>query len=196
MVSDQQSSSGNDHRFLTGKLIIAMPFLEDQHFTQAVIYVCGHDQTGAMGLIINKPLSSVSFKDLLEQMSIDHDENITNPQVHYGGPVEVGRGFVLHTTDYMNESTVFISGKFALTATLDILRAICHDRGPENAMLALGYVGWSAGQLEKEIHDNHWLIIDSTPDLVFHQNMDNMWRLAYDSIGIDPATLSIDFGNA
>lgn len=193
---DEKTHSTPDYRFLTGKLIISMPFMPDPRFTQAVIYVCGHDSTGAMGLIINKPLITVTFRDLLEQMSIPHSNGVSSVPVHYGGPVEVGRGFVLHTTDYLTESTVFISGNFALTATLDILRSISTDQGPEQAMLALGYVGWSTNQLEQEIQENYWLIIDATPDLVFHENMDNVWRAAMASIGVDPETLSLDSGHA
>ena len=186
-----------DYQFLMGKLIIAMPYMPDAHFNQCVIYVCGHDSTGAMGLIVNKPLKSVNFMDLLEQMDVSPVRmNSPQPPIRYGGPVEVGRGFVLHTADYIKESTVLINNHFALTATLDVLRAINHDTGPKNSILALGYVGWTAGQLEQEIQENCWLIIDATPDLIFNLDSENLWRLSMASIGVSPEILSLESGHA
>lgn len=185
-----------DYRFLTGKLIVAMPYMPDSRYAQSVIYVCGHDITGAMGLIVNRPLNSVSFEELLEQMDVPFLKGAHSAPVHYGGPVEVGRGFVLHSADYITESTVFINDHFALTATLDILRSINHNHGPQDALLALGYIGWASGQLEQEIQDNYWLIIDASPHLVFKNNVDNLWRLAMASIGVEPETLSIESGHA
>lgn len=190
---DDKSLTG--YHFLTGKLIISMPYAPDPRFTHSVIYVCGHDSTGAMGLIINKPLSSVSFSDLLEQMSIPHGAT-ADISVYYGGPVEVGRGFVLHSSDYITDSTVFVSNDFALTATMDILRAINHDIGPQQSMLALGYVGWDSGRLEQEIQENHWLIIEATPDLVFSHDKDNLWRASLSTIGVNPDSVSLEIGHA
>ncbi len=182
--------------FLTGKLLIAMPYLPDPRFSQSVIYMCGHDETGAMGLIINKPLLTVTFKELVEQMDIPVLSDTPDFPVHYGGPIEIGRGFVLHTTDYLTESSVIINGDFALTATLEILRAMSTHRGPIQALLALGYVGWSELQVEKEIQDNGWIVIDATPDLVFKQDFDDLWRFAMSSIGVDPDNISLDIGHA
>lgn len=182
--------------FLTGKLLIAMPFLEDHRFQETVIYICGHDETGAMGLIINKPLSSVSFKDILLQMDLEINSSLPDIAIHYGGPVEIGRGFVLHTADYLAESSVIISDNFALTATLEILRAISNHRGPQQAILGLGYVGWGAYQLETEIQNNGWLVVDAKPEIVFNPVIESTWHDAMASIGVNPKNIHIDFGHA
>lgn len=192
-----QEDNQIERGFLTGKLLIAMPFHEDPRFFQSVIYICGHDDTGAMGLIVNKPLLTVEFSDLLEQLGIEHTKKLTpDLPVYYGGPVEVGRGFVLHTPDYLSDSSVVIEGDFVLTATLDVLRALCHNHGPVNSVIALGYAGWGAGQLEQEISHNGWLVLDATPELVFDQDYEGLWRAAMLSIGIDPNSITIDFGHA
>jgi putative transcriptional regulator len=194
---EHDSSFGYDDRgFLTGKILVAMPHLSDPRFDHTVIYVCGHDSQGAMGLIVNKLLPSVSFLELISQMGIDTLEEGREVPVHYGGPVEVGRGFVLHSTDYLSDSTVIIENGYAMTATLDILRAIANEQGPSRAILALGYVGWGAGQLEQEIHQNGWLMIDADMDLIFSQELELKWREALASIGVDPSILSIDVGHA
>ncbi|WP_010297935.1 YqgE/AlgH family protein [Candidatus Odyssella thessalonicensis] len=190
---DEQIGRG----FLTGKLLIAMPFQEDPRFSQSVIYICGHDDTGAMGIMVNKPLLTVDFSDLLEQLGIEFSKKmVPNIPVFYGGPVEIGRGFVLHTLEYGSDSTVGISGNFALTATLDVLRALANNHGPAHTVVALGYVGWGAGQLEQEINSNGWLIIDATIDLVFQQDYQELWRSAMLSIGIEPNSIAIEFGHA
>lgn len=192
----EASSQTFTRGFLTGKILIAMPFLPDPRFSQSVIYICGHDDTGAMGLIINKPLLTVTFKELIEQMDIPVMADTPNFPVHYGGPIEIGRGFVLHTTDYLTETSVIINGDFALTATLEVLRAMSNNRGPVQGLLALGYVGWSEMQVEKEIQDNGWIVIDADPELVFNQDFDEMWRLAMSSIGVNPDIISLDIGHA
>lgn len=181
---------------LTGKLLISMPFLPDPRFSHTVVYICGHDAQGAMGLIINKGLPTVTFEELLIQMEVDNSIEPTKVPIHYGGPVDVGRGFVLHSTDYMSESTVLIENGFAMTATLDILRSIATNRGPAKILLALGYVGWGSGQLEQEIQENGWLIIDADSNLVFGHNLDNKWPEALATLGIDPASLSFEIGHA
>jgi len=180
---------------LTGKLLIAMPFLPDPRFSHAVVYVCGHDAQGAMGLIINKGLPTVTFEELLTQMGVD-SVAMTQIPIHYGGPVEIGRGFVLHSTDYDSESTVLINNGLAMTATLDILQAMAFGKGPRDTLLALGYVGWSSGQLEQEIQENGWLTIDANPNLIFDPDLDNKWRQALATLGIDPAVLSFEVGHA
>ena len=181
---------------LTGKILIAMPFLPDPRFTHAVIYVCGHDAQGAMGLIVNKGLPAVSFEELLAQMNVDVSAVTSKVPVHYGGPVEVGRGFVLHSSDYSAESTVLIENGFAMTATLDILRAIAVNEGPRDILLALGYVGWGAGQLEHEIQENGWLTIEADSALIFDHDLEGKWRQALATLGIDPAVLSFEIGHA
>jgi len=184
-----------DH-YLTGKLLVAMPYIEDLRFVQAVIYICGHDEKGAMGIIINRPLHTLMFHELLQQLEIDYPENYVEVPMHQGGPMEVGRGFVLHTSDYITESTVIMPGGLALTATLDILRAISIGEGPQQAILALGYVGWQPGQLEKEYQNNAWISINATPGLVFNMNLEEKWRLSMASLGIDPKVLSLEAGHS
>jgi putative transcriptional regulator len=171
----------DDDHSLSGKVLISMPLLQDPRFTYVVIYVCGHDAHGAMGLIVNKALPTVTFEELF---------------IHYGGPVEVRRGFVLHSSDYISDSTVIIENGFAMTATLDILRAIAGDKGPKQSLIALGYVGWGAGQIESEIQDNGWLIMEANQKLVFGDDLEGKWRFALGSLGIDPAGLSFDVGHA
>lgn len=184
------------HGYLTGKLMVAMPYLSDKRFHHSVIYLCGHDESGAMGLIINKSLTSVSFKDLLSQINIDYDDLAPDGPIYYGGPTEVGRGFVLHTIDYLAEASVTISNNFALTATLEILRAISEHKGPRNALIALGYVSWSAGQLEAEIQNNNWLVIEAHENLIFNDEPANIWQHALDSIGVNPSYITTDTGHA
>jgi len=182
--------------YLTGKLLVAMPYIMDVRFAQAVIYVCGHDEKGVMGIMINRPLHTLMFSDLLQQLDIDYPENYVDIPMHQGGPMEIGRGFVLHTSDYVTEATVIMPSGLALTATLDILRAISVGEGPHQAILALGYVGWQAGQLEKEYQSNFWISVDATPELVFNLNLEDKWRLSMASLGIDPKVLSLEAGHS
>jgi putative transcriptional regulator len=195
-VISESSQQLYSRGFLTGKLLIAMPYLPDPRFNQSVIYVCGHDETGAMGLVVNKPLYTVTFKELIEQMNLPAHNDMPDFPIHYGGPVEIGRGFVLHTIDYLTETSVIINGEFALTATLEVLRAMSSGRGPKNTILALGYVGWDEQQLEKEIQENGWIVIEPTPELVFSDDFDDMWRSAMLSIGVDPNNITLDAGHA
>ena len=185
-----------DRSYLTGKLVISMPHLEDSRYYQSVIYICGHDETGAMGIMINKPLATVKFTDLLEQLGISFPPTAPNLPIHYGGSVEIGRGFVLHSADYMTDSSTLISNNLALTATLDILRAVAYGGGPASHLMALGYVGWGAFQLEQEIQNNGWIVIDSSEDLIFATDFDGIWKLAMASIGVNPNSISLDYGHA
>jgi putative transcriptional regulator len=196
VATEQHPFSLQEDYDLTGKILIAMPFLSDPRFIHAVIYVCGHDAQGAMGLIVNKGLPAVTFEELLTQMEVDVSTVTTLVPIHYGGPVEVGRGFVLHSSDYASESTVLIENGFAMTATLDILRAIALNEGPRETLLALGYVGWGAGQLENEIQENGWLTIEADPALIFGRDLEGKWRQALATLGIDPAVLSFEIGHA
>lgn len=185
-----------DHGFLTGKLLVATPYLEDQRFQHSVIYICGHDQTGSMGLIINKRLQSVTFKDLLEQLDMEYAPDFIDTPLNYGGPTEVGKGFVLHTMDYLAQASITINDIFALTATVEILRAISLNRGPRQALMALGYVSWGAMQLEAEIQNNGWIAIDAEEDLIFAKDIDHMWHRAMASIGVNPNHIAADIGHA
>lgn len=196
MAVEQEPLLLKDKFSLTGKILVAMPFLSDPRFSHTVIYVCGHDSQGAMGLIVNKGLPAVTFEELLSQMEIEIPNIKRKIPIQYGGPVEIGRGFVLHSSDYMSEATVLIENGFAMTATLDILRAVALNEGPQQTLLALGYVGWASGQLEHEIQENGWLAIDANPELIFGPDLENKWRQALASLGIDPASLSFEIGHA
>jgi putative transcriptional regulator len=190
--------------YLKGQLLLAMPLMSDRRFTRSVIYMCAHSDDGAMGLILNHRASHISFPDLLERLGIvprGAEDGISNDilerQVHVGGPVETGRGFVLHTSDYfVNDSTLPIDREVSLTASVDILKAIAAGEGPDRAMLALGYAGWSAGQLETEIQANGWLHCAADKDLVFDADLETKYTRALAKIGIDPSHLVSDAGHA
>jgi len=182
--------------FLTGKFLVAMPGMQDPRFEDTILYVCGHDATGAMGLVVNKLIETITFRGLLDQLDIEVDGHIPNVPVHFGGPIEMGRGFVLHTTDYVHDSSVKISDDVTLTATIDILRDIAHDKGPKYCLLALGYTGWSPGQLEAEIKKNGWLEISGDVEILFKTAIDNKRSKALVKLGIDPSMLSNVSGHA
>ena len=181
-----------------------MPGMADQRFARSVIYLCAHSREGAMGLIINQRAKRIKFADLLVQLEvIDEQEAIRLPkraggmQVLKGGPVETQRGFVLHSSDYhVEDTTMPIDATVSLTATVDILRAIAQDAGPYQAVLALGYAGWSPGQLEREIQQNGWLSCEADADLVFGADLESKYARAMRKIGIDPAMLVNDAGHA
>ncbi|MEX0758990.1 MAG: YqgE/AlgH family protein [Tistlia sp.] len=181
--------------FLTGKLLIAMPSMQDPWFERSVVYLCAHSEEWAMGLVLNRLVESLSFPDLLAQLGI---EDTASPpiQVHFGGPVETGRGFVLHSTEYLQDSSLQIDESVALTATVDILRDIAHGRGPRRHLLALGYAGWGPGQLDQEIQANGWLIVDPDETLLFDGDLQNKWQKAVDKIGLDLGKLSGVAGHA
>ena len=184
-------------RFLEGKLLVAMPGMGDMRFERAVIFMCAHSADGAMGLMINKRAEELSFADLLEQLDIRVTRPQSTPLVYFGGPVEHGRGFVLHTGDYNVEgATMGVDGGFGMTATLDILRDIAEGRGPRAALLALGYAGWGPGQLEDEIAQNAWLTCDADTELVFETPDAQKWEAALKKLGISALTLSADAGRA
>lgn len=190
--------------YLDGKILIAMPGMEDPRFTRSVIYICAHSEDGAMGIILNQLADQISFADLLVQLDIlpEGDEirlpaPVAHMQVHRGGPVETGRGFVLHSEDfYLDSSTLPINDGICLTATLDILKAIAEGDGPDQAILALGYSGWAPGQLEAEIQANGWLHGPADSDLLFGRDLDAKYDHALRNIGIDPVMLSAESGHA
>ncbi|HFQ14918.1 MAG TPA: YqgE/AlgH family protein [Rhodobacteraceae bacterium] len=183
---------------LTGKLLIAMPGMGDLRFDHSVVFLCSHSESGAMGLIINKPAQDVRFADLLAQLEIvaDPPERAGMP-VYFGGPVEGARGFVLHSAEYDSQlHSMQISDRFAMTATLDILEDIALDQGPARALLMLGYAGWGPNQLEQEIAMNGWLTTDADPDLVFAADDAGKWSTALKEMGVDPLGLSATAGRA
>lgn len=184
--------------FLAGQLLIAMPQMNDPRFARAVIYVCAHGPEGAMGLVVNRVLDSFNFGDLLEQLGIQADSDSSKIQVHFGGPVETGRGFVLHSADYRHESTLVVDDHISLTATIDVLKDIVGGHGPKKNILALGYAGWGAGQLEREISENVWLTATASDDLLFGSETGTAWERAMKRIHthVDPALLAGEAGHA
>lgn len=182
---------------LAGKILIAMPGMGDPRFDRSVILLCAHSTEGAMGIIINKPLEDMSFSGLLEHLKIPVAPEGRDIRVHLGGPVERGRGFVLHSPDWQTGGTTLsVPGGFGMTATLDILEALAKGGGPDKALLALGYSGWGPGQLEAEIARNDWLTCDPAEGLVFGGDDRVKWSAALRGMGIDPLTLSAAAGRA
>ncbi len=182
---------------LSGRLRIAMPNIGDPRFERSVIFMFAHSRAGARGLIINRPTDDVSFVDLLDQLKLEHADDIEAPPVRFGGPVEVERGFVLHSPDYhRDEATVRVDSTFALTATVDVLRAIAEGAGPKRSLFALGYAGWGPGQLEREILSNGWLHCESDPDIVYGDDDDEKWTQALAKIGVSASMLSSTAGSA
>jgi len=182
---------------LTGKLLIAMPGMGDPRFEHSVVFMCSHSDEGAMGLIVNKPGSGVSLFDLLEQLDIQLHGDRSNRPVHYGGPVESARGFVLHSAEYQSSlQTLKVNDDFAMTATLDILEDIAVGDGPDRALMMLGYAGWGPMQLEAEIAENGWLTVDADQHLVFALDDEDKWSAALKSLGVDPKGLSAAAGRA
>jgi putative transcriptional regulator len=182
---------------LTGQLLIAMPQMTDPRFARSVVYVCSHSgDDGAMGLVVNKPLASLTMDELMGHLKLDAPRLNQPRPVHFGGPVEPGRGFVLHTPDYREEATLVVRNGFAVTATLEILRAIGRGQGPRRSLLALGYAGWAPGQLDAEMQANGWLSVSADADLVFAADLDATWQRAIAKLGIDLSMLSTDAGHA
>jgi len=185
-----------DSAYLEGQLLIAMPAMADPRFEHSVIYVCAHNREGAMGLVVNKLFGEIDFDELLTQLEITPADSSPQMTIHFGGPVESQRGFVLHTAEYTGKGTVAVDEQVALTATLDILKELANGSGPRNTMLALGYAGWGPGQLEEEIGDNAWLHAPFNEALVFDGDVDTKWQRAMNSIGVDPSSLSGTAGRA
>jgi len=183
-------------QYLTGQLLIAMPGMPDTRFQRAVVYVCAHNAEGAMGLVINRLFGSISFSTLLEQLDIHPSQPTDDLRVHYGGPVESGRGLVLHSTDFVREGTMMVDDEVALTATIDILRAIADGCGPKHSLLALGYAGWGPGQLDAEMQANGWLTVDSDQTLMFDGDLETKWERAIAKIGVSLPMLSGEAGHA
>jgi putative transcriptional regulator len=197
-----RKATGRRRAFLDGQLLIAMPIMTDRRFQRSVIYVCAHTDEGAMGLIINQRARNMAFPDLLERLGITAPDGATPlgleaKAVHTGGPVETGRGFVLHTSDYNStDSTLQIDDSVSLTATVDILRDIAAGNGPDRSILALGYASWAAGQLENEFRANGWLNCAADPDLVFSTDLDAKYGRALAKLGVDLSRLVGDVGHA
>lgn len=181
---------------LSGQLLVAMPQMADARFERSVIYLCAHSAQGALGLVINRPLRKLTFPDLLEQLDIERGPETQPIRVLSGGPVEEGRGFVLHSDDYVRDDTLKVEPGFALTATVEILKAMARGEGPARSILALGYSGWGPGQLEREITENGWLNVPADPALVFDMALDTKWERALAKLRVTPASLSGTAGHA
>jgi putative transcriptional regulator len=186
----------NNAGYMTGQLLVAMPSMRDPRFTRTVIFMCAHNADGAMGLVLNRLVGSLTFPDLLAQLGIERPPLGCDIRVHFGGPVDTGRGFVLHSADYSDEGTMQIGEDVALTASLDILRGIAGGGGPRQSLLALGYAGWGAGQLDSEIHANGWLSAPADEELLFDARLDDKWERAIGKIGVRVDRLSGEAGHA
>lgn len=191
-MSDDKDAGG----YLTGQLLVAMPQMLDPRFSRTVVYMCTHSEDGAMGLVVNKPMENVGFPELLDQLGLEASGPKRDIRVHFGGPVESGRGFVLHTSDYVQDATMVIDERMALTATTDILKDIADGKGPRSSILVLGYAGWGPGQLDGEIQANGWLSVAADDGLVFGGDPENAWDAALAKIGVTPAMLSGSAGHA
>ena len=190
-------SNENTITDLTGKLLISMPDMGDPRFAKSVVLICSHSPEGAMGLIVNKCADEVRFSELLEQLEVPVDGDVKQTPIHFGGPVETGRGFVLHSEDYASSSnSIKIPGGFRVTTTLDVLESLAKGGGPEQSIMALGYAGWGPGQLEGELQDNGWLIAEASDHLVFSDDNDGKWMAALNSMGVSPLHLSASGGRA
>jgi putative transcriptional regulator len=182
--------------FLTGQLLIAMPTMEDPRFAQSVIYLCAHTSEGAMGLVLNRPLQRPKFDELLRQLEVAPVPPARRIRLCAGGPMDNARGFVLHTTDWTGEGSLRVDETLALTASLDVLKAIAEGHGPREGLLALGYAGWGPGQLDAEIQQNAWLSVPADETIVFDGDHDTKWRRALGKLNIDPLLLSGAAGHA
>lgn len=182
--------------YLTGQILIAMPAMEDPRFAHSVVYLCAHTDEGAMGIMLNRPLAKPSFDDLLKQLEVEPAPPARRIQLCSGGPVDNGRGFVLHTADWTGDGSLRVNDRVALTASLDVLKAIAEGGGPESGLLALGYAGWGPGQLDAEIQQNAWLSAPVAEALVFDTGHETKWRRALASLRIDPLLLSAEAGHA
>src|SRR6185503_4189851 len=193
-ATDSEDPTSAD--FLTGHLLIAMPAMADPRFAQSVIYLCAHTAEGAMGLVLNRPLQRPSFDDLLRQLEVAPVPPARRIRLCQGGPMDNGRGFVLHTSDWTGEGSLRVNDGLALTASLDVLKAIAEGGGPREGFLALGYAGWGPGQLDAEMQQNAWLSVPADETIVFDGDHDTKWRRALGTLNIDPLLLSDAAGHA
>ncbi|QSR16256.1 YqgE/AlgH family protein [Novosphingobium sp. KA1] len=184
-----------EKQYLSGRLLLAMPGMFDPRFDRTVSVMCVHDENGALGIGIGRLREGVRFHDILEEFDIDPGDT-PNCQVHDGGPVEPGRGFILHSTDWGGADTLQVQPLCALTASMDVLRAIAEGRGPSRWLMALGYAGWGAGQLESEMRQHGWYAADPHPEILFETPVDARWGATWRAEGIDPALLASETGRA
>lgn len=177
-----------------------MPNMGDDRFERAVIFVCSHDEEGAMGLVINNKMAGIEFTDLVSQLKIESDIKVDferlNLPVLSGGPVDSARGFLLHSSDFHRDDTMKVDTHYGITGTVEALKDIARGKGPGDLLFILGYAGWTAGQLDAELQQNAWLVVDSDPDLIFNGPLEKKWSRAVTKLGVNPAMLSCMTGNA
>ena len=190
------ATDSNAENGFVGQVLLAMPAMSDPRFERAVIYMCAHNEDGAMGIVINKPLDSIDFRELLGELDIPTNAESGNVPVHFGGPVENQRGFVLHSREYSQPETLLVDDSVGLTATVRVLRDLASGDGPARSILALGYAGWGPGQLESEIQQNAWLTVPARDEFLFEIANDEKWERAFNSIGVDLSVLSGSSGRA
>ena len=186
----------NDGSKLSGKFLVATPQMLDPRFARAVIYICNHDKDGAMGLVINKT-KDMPLSKMLNHIGIDGEVKVADSPVLSGGPVDTNRGFVLHSPDFKNlNNSLKLSDTLMMTSTKDVLESLVADHAPDKAVLAVGYAGWSDGQLERELQNNAWLVVDGDEALIFDTDMEGKWTKALSKIGVTPEMLSATGGSA
>ncbi len=184
------------HTNLTNQFLISMPNLKDPNFEKTVTYICVHNEEGAMGIIINKPLD-IGLSEIFEQMDIVvNNPEANNKKIYQGGPVHTDRGFILHQTSKDWDSSIIVSSDICVTTSKDILEAIAEGDGPNESLIALGYAGWSAGQLEQELMANTWLNGPANLEIIFNTSSDRCWQSAASNMGVDIEKLSSDIGHA
>lgn len=171
-TTSQQDLSG----YLTGQFLLAMPHLSDPRFEKVVIFICGHDSNGAMGLVVNKRLGDLTLQGLLEYLNLPQESIKRDLPIYFGGPIDTGRGFILHSNDFSHPGTVSLTDAISLTATVDVLESIALGGGPRDCLLAMGYIGWGPGQLDSELHSNRWLQIESDAEILFHTPIEKKWE--------------------
>jgi len=180
-----------------GQLLLATPKMTDARFEKAVILICSHNVSGAMGIIVNKPTLELKFEDILTQLKINSSIVCKTQKIFFGGPVEYGRGFVVHSPDYeSSKASIMIRDDYFLTASKEILEDIANGCGPKNSLLALGYAGWGPGQLENEIFSDSWLVCESDPNLIFTIRPEFKWNDGLKKLGVEPSQFSTLSGNA
>ena len=182
-------------KFLSGKFLIATPSMSDPRFYKSVIYIITHKSEGAMGIVINQPIIETKINNIINNEELKDNSNIDNIPITYGGPVDTKKGFVLHTREFKDETTIKVGQNIFLTSNISILKSIVKGDGPKNSLFALGYAGWTPGQLESEISKNGWLVAPGNPELIFKCRIEERWNKAIKSIGINPNLLNSESGN-
>jgi putative transcriptional regulator len=182
--------------FLSGRLLLSMPGIGDPRFERVVIAMCVHDDDGALGIVTNAPFGALTVRELMEQLNVDPGTTPADARVMAGGPVEPGRGFVVHSLDWQGQSSVAVGDRWMLTSTIDVLREIAAGRGPKRWLSALGYTGWAAGQLDEEMQRHGWQTAPGDPDIIFDVPRKERWTTAYERLGIAVSRLSAEPGRA